>query len=225
MSKLITRSVPAHALPLLDRFLAVRRQTEALAGRFRRKTRPSSRCRTPARPSGTWRTPPGSSRPSCCSPHLAGYRPFDPAFDYLFNSYYEAVGPRHPRPQRGLITRPGVDEILAYRRHVTEAMAELIDAAPRRLRPTLVELGLHHEQQHQELILMDIKHVLSLNPLLPAYAPRARRRRRRGAPLGWLDFEGGLVEIGHDGDGLRLRQRGPAPSQPGSSPSRWRRGW
>ena len=96
-------------------------------------------------------------------PHHAGYRVFDPAYEYLFNSYYEAVGPRHPRPQRGMITRPGVEEILAYRRHVSGAMAELV-ASGRGDWATLVELGLHHEQQHQELILMDAKHMLSMNP-------------------------------------------------------------
>src|SRR6202790_1385853 len=105
-----------------------------------------------------------------------GYRVFDPAFAYLFNSYYEAVGPRHPRSERGLISRPTVAAVGAYRDHVTTGMARLIDqageAAWREAAPRL-ELGLHHEQQHQELILMDLKHVFSVNPLLPAYqAPR-----------------------------------------------------
>ena len=104
-------------------------------------------------------------------PGLPGYRPFHPAYAYLFNSYYEGVGARYPRPRRGVVSRPGVAEVAEYRRHVDEAM----DAAARdgRLTPEvldLVELGLHHEQQHQELLLMDIKHVLSCNPLQPAYA-------------------------------------------------------
>src|SRR5438067_88903 len=104
------------------------------------------------------------------------YRQFDPAFAYLFNSYYEAIGPRHPRPERGLLSRPTVDAIAAYRDHVTAGMLRLIDQADanalREMTP-LIELGLHHEQQHQELALMDIKHVFSVNPLLPAYqAPR-----------------------------------------------------
>jgi hypothetical protein len=101
--------------------------------------------------------------------HATGYRPFDPAFEYLFNSYYEAVGPRHPRPQRGMITRPGVEEVMAYRRHVTGVMLEFL--ADEHDAHGLIELGLHHEQQHQELILMDIKHALSMNPLRPAYRP------------------------------------------------------
>jgi ergothioneine biosynthesis protein EgtB len=138
-------------------------------------------------------------------PQLAGYRPFDPAYEYLFNSYYEAVGPRHPRPQRGMITRPGVDEIAAYRRHVTEAMAELIEGGNA---TGLIELGLNHEQQHQELILMDIKHALSLNPLHPAYAPE-RLPATTGASLRWLDCEGGLVGMGHAGEGFAFDNEGP----------------
>ena len=127
-------------------------------------------------------------------PHARGYRPFDARFHYLFNSYYEALGPRHPRPQRGLLTRPSLDEVHAYRAHVDAAMAALARATPSdatwaAVEP-LVELGLHHEQQHQELLLTDILHALSCNPLLPAYRPqRARRRcgwrpRRAGALAG-----------------------------------------
>jgi ergothioneine biosynthesis protein EgtB len=146
-------------------------------------------------------------------PQLPNYRPFDPAYEYLFNSYYEAVGPRHPRPQRGMITRPGVEDVLAYRRHITDAMSELIDSN-RSNSTELIELGLHHEQQHQELILMDIKHALSLNPLFPAYAPERAPTttgtpRAVGAPLGWIDFEGGLIETGHKGEGFAFDNEGP----------------
>jgi ergothioneine biosynthesis protein EgtB len=140
-------------------------------------------------------------------PQAADYRSFDPAFEYLFNSYYEAVGPRHPRPQRGLITRPGVEEVLAYRRHVTEAMLAFLGAEHRC--DELVDLGIHHEQQHQELILMDIKHALSMNPLRPAY----RAARPQTAPLAgamaWREFEGGLVETGHEGCGFAFDNEGP----------------
>ncbi|SKA37103.1 ergothioneine biosynthesis protein EgtB [Enhydrobacter aerosaccus] len=142
-------------------------------------------------------------------PHQAGYRPFHPAFSYLFNSYYEAVGPRHPRPQRGLITRPSVEEVLAYRQHVTAAMLELLQQ-PDSAWASLVELGLHHEQQHQELLLMDIKHLLSLNPLKPAYLAKApAASAAEAAPLGWIDFEGGMTEIGHDGSGFAFDNEGP----------------
>jgi ergothioneine biosynthesis protein EgtB len=191
--------VPAHALPLLDRFRRVRRQTEALAEPLspEDQTVQSMPDASPTKwhlAHTTW-----FFETFLLKPQLPTYRPFDPAYEYLFNSYYEAVGPRHPRPQRGMISRPGVDEILAYRRHVTEAMAELIDAN-RSNSTDLIELGLHHEQQHQELILMDIKHALSLNPLFPAYAAE-RAPEAAGAPLGWIDFEGGLIETGHAGPG------------------------
>ena len=141
------------------------------------------------------------------------YRAFDPAFAYLFNSYYEAVGPRHPRPERGLLSRPTVDAIGAYRDHVTAAVLRFADEAGdpawREAMP-LIELGLNHEQQHQELMLMDIKHVFSVNPLLPAYqAPRPYAVSSRGAAPGWVEFAGGLREIGHDGNGFAFDNEGP----------------
>ncbi|MGE3931077.1 MAG: ergothioneine biosynthesis protein EgtB [Hyphomonadaceae bacterium] len=145
-------------------------------------------------------------------PNLAAYAPLDPAFGYLFNSYYEAVGPRHPRPERGLITRPSIAEVSAYRAHVDAAMRRLIESADAEqwaaIAP-LLELGCHHEQQHQELILMDIKHVLSCNPLKPSYgAPVAPAGP--GAALRWISFPGGLRTIGHDGAGFAFDNEGPA---------------
>jgi ergothioneine biosynthesis protein EgtB len=207
VSKLITRSEPAHALPLLDRFRTVRRQTEALAEPLspEDQTVQSMPDASPTKwhlAHTTW-----FFETFLLKPHLTDYRPFDPAYEYLFNSYYEAVGPRHPRPQRGMITRPGVEEILAYRRHVTEAMAGLIESN-RSNSTELIELGLHHEQQHQELILMDIKHALSLSPLFPTYAPE-RAPTTMGTALGWIDFEGGLIEVGHTGQGFAFDNEGP----------------
>ena len=132
----------------------------------------------------------------------SAYRVFDPAFHYLFNSYYEAEGPRHPRPQRGLLSRPSCADVAAYRDHVDAGMARLIDGAAeetwREIAP-LIELGCHHEQQHQELILMDIKHVFSMNPLLPAYQPPRRRAAGVASSLDWVEFTGGLIQIGHAG--------------------------
>nr|WP_296383457.1 ergothioneine biosynthesis protein EgtB [Reyranella sp.] len=202
---MITRSVQTHALPLLDRFLAVRRQTEALAEplSLEDQTVQSMPDASPTKwhlAHTTW-----FFETFLLKPQLSDYRPFDPSYEYLFNSYYEAVGPRHPRPQRGIITRPGVDEVLAYRRHVTEAMVPLIAQSNA---TDLIELGLHHEQQHQELILMDIKHALSLNPLLSAYAPEPMPATT-GAPISWLDFEGGLVEMGHAGESFAFDNEGP----------------
>ena len=145
-------------------------------------------------------------------PELAGYQPFHPAFGYIFNSYYEAVGARHPRAERGLISRPGAAEVADYRRHVDQAMGELLGGTPAREVLDLVELGLHHEQQHQELLLMDIKHVLSCNPLRPAYrrpATAPRPRRRQVAKPGWIEHQGGPVEIGHDGTGFAFDNESP----------------
>ena len=140
------------------------------------------------------------------------YRVFDPAFAYLFNSYYEAAGPRHPRPQRGLLSRPTVDIVAAYRDHVTSAVARLIERSAETARAelmSLIELGMQHEQQHQELILMDIKHVFSVNPLLPAY--QAPMLQVQTSPLSpdWIEFDGGLREIGYGGTGFAFDNETP----------------
>ncbi|MDQ0590121.1 ergothioneine biosynthesis protein EgtB [Variovorax paradoxus] len=139
-------------------------------------------------------------------PHAAGYRPFDERFHYLFNSYYEALGPRHPRPQRGLLTRPSVDEVQAYRSHVDEAVLALLDNSAGEIDWAAIEpivtLGLHHEQQHQELLLTDILHAFSCNPLLPAYKPAPGPALRLAAvppAMRWLAQPGGMVQVGHEG--------------------------
>jgi ergothioneine biosynthesis protein EgtB len=141
-----------------------------------------------------------------------GYRVFDPAFAYLFNSYYEAAGPRHPRPQRGLLSRPAVDVVAAYRDHVGAAMTRFVEEAAAEIWQTaapLLELGVHHEQQHQELILMDIKHVFSVNPLLPAYQAPRPQARGPATPLAWIEFPGGLVEVGHSGSAFAFDNETP----------------
>lgn len=129
------------------------------------------------------------------------FKPFLPAFRVLFNSYYNAIGDKHPRPQRGLLTRPGLDVVLAYRADVDRRMLALLAQGQHAELQALVELGLHHEQQHQELLLTDIKHLFSLNPLAPAYH-EADPRTESGGPLQWLDFAGGMTDIGHAGTGF-----------------------
>ena len=137
--------------------------------------------------------------------HQPGYAPFHPQFAYLFNSYYNGAGQFHPRFQRGTITRPTVAEVYAYRRHVTDAMQALIERADggllERLSP-LVTLGLNHEQQHQELLVTDIKHILWSNPIEVVYTPRHEALSGKAAPIRWLTFRGGVVEIGATGDGF-----------------------
>jgi ergothioneine biosynthesis protein EgtB len=148
-------------------------------------------------------------------PSLAGYDAFDPSYAYLFNSYYEAAGPRHSRVNRGQLSRPGIVDIASYRTHVDAAMGDLLDADPStvdKLAP-LVQLGLHHEQQHQELLLMDIKHVLSVNPLRPAYCAGAPGLHpvadAAPAPLAWHPAPGGVVGIGSAADGFSYDNERP----------------
>ncbi|HTX62855.1 MAG TPA: ergothioneine biosynthesis protein EgtB [Acidimicrobiales bacterium] len=146
---------------------------------------------------------------------LPGYRQHHPAYAFIFNSYYEAIGARHPRPERGVLSRPGVEEVAAYRRHVDQAMHELLARPLAAETLDLVELGIHHEQQHQELLLMDIKHVLSKNPLRPAYDPspwRGTGPHRDGPEVRkaeWIEHPGGLVEIGHKGPGFSFDNESP----------------
>ncbi|ARP82468.1 hypothetical protein CAL12_17685 [Bordetella genomosp. 8] len=149
-------------------------------------------------------------------PHLADYDVFHPRYGFLFNSYYNAIGERHPRPQRGLLTRPPLQDILAYRTHVDAGMARLIPRISHDAEiAALVELGLHHEQQHQELILTDVKHLLSCNALRPAYTETVAPRTT-GAPLvavtpqTWLDHPGGIVSLGHEGAGFCFDNETPA---------------
>jgi ergothioneine biosynthesis protein EgtB len=146
-------------------------------------------------------------------PFLAGYTVFDPAYRSLFNSYYEQVGQFHPRPQRGFLSRPPVETIQRYRAHVDVAMQALLMEAAAADRPVIEQrlaIGLNHEQQHQELLLTDIKQHFSVNPLRPAYRPGLPAPRPTLAPpLGWIPHEGGLVEIGHAGAGFAYDNESP----------------
>ncbi|MGB0922600.1 MAG: ergothioneine biosynthesis protein EgtB [Alphaproteobacteria bacterium] len=140
-------------------------------------------------------------------PNQTGYQPFDPAYEFLFNSYYNAVGAQFSRPDRGLLSRPSLQDILAYRAHVDQAMQQ-VEADP-----TLITLGLNHEQQHQELIVTDIKHALSINPLHPEIYPAGDEGGPASAPAHDLAFEavdGGIHTIGHQGPGFHFDNEGPA---------------
>lgn len=141
-------------------------------------------------------------------PGVPGYRRFDERFDFLFNSYYESVGPRHARDRRGMLTRPSLAEVIDWRAHVDAALARAwdgLDAAAL----TLIELGINHEQQHQELLLTDLLHLFAQNPVEPA----AYAGTPRAAPVpdrGWSEHAGGIVRVGHEGRGFAFDCEGPA---------------
>jgi ergothioneine biosynthesis protein EgtB len=143
--------------------------------------------------------------------HEPRYQVFDPRYAFLFNSYYETLGERHARPKRGLLTRPTLDEIERYRAHVDQALDQLLQAGPALPVLTLVELGCHHEQQHQELLLTDILHLFSENPLHPVYAPLRRGPRpvAVAVPLTYTRYDAGVVEIGHSGSEFAFDSEGP----------------
>jgi len=144
-------------------------------------------------------------------PFASSYRPFDERFAYLFNSYYVAAGPRHARPQRGLITRPGVAETTAYRVHVDAAVAELIETTQNRdsVIP-IVEIGLHHEQQHQELMLTDLLHAFAQNATHPAYDPHWQWPQGERSTTGEDTLVAGIHMVGHDGAGFSFDNERPA---------------
>ncbi|MES2354744.1 MAG: ergothioneine biosynthesis protein EgtB [Pseudomonadota bacterium] len=142
------------------------------------------------------------------SPYLPRYRAFNKHYGYIFNSYYEAMGPRHPRPARGMLSRPGLAEIAAYRAQVDNAMMELLEKPSAPL-ADLVELGLQHDQQHQELMLTDIKHAFSVNPLRPNYLPAKMRSIGVAPPVRWLEMKGGIYEIGHSETGFAFDNEHP----------------
>jgi hypothetical protein len=145
------------------------------------------------------------------SPHLKDYKPFDERFTFLFNSYYETLGAQQPRPRRGMITQPALDEVYVYRAHVDQAVASLLGLRPTREVTELIELDCHHERRHQELLLTDILHLLAQNPIRPAYRDPAPVSVETAVlpALSFTDFEVGIGEIGHDGVGLAFNSEGP----------------
>jgi ergothioneine biosynthesis protein EgtB len=146
------------------------------------------------------------------TPHAPGYQAFHPGFEYLFNSYYESVGSFHPRPRRGLLSRPTVEEVYRYRAHVDEAVLTLIHSVAEQHWDDVVfrvTLGLNHEQQHQELLLMDIKHNFAANPLRPVYRSRSSAPAASPSPMQWIEREGGIARIGHQGSAFAFDNESP----------------
>jgi len=190
--------------PLAARYRAVRAETEHLAAPLS----PEDQCvqSMPDASPAKWHRAHTTWFFECfiLTKHLPRYKPYNPEYNYLFNSYYETVGERHARDRRGLLTRPSAGDVNAYRRHVDRAMCNLLDDGGETSEAvrSLVELGLQHEQQHQELLLTDILHVFAQNPLLPAYAPFRSCGVEGAPPAEFIAFDGGLAEIGHDGAGF-----------------------
>lgn len=194
--------------PLITRFLDIRQATEALIAPLSPED-----CQVQSMPDVSptkWHLAHTSwfFETFLLQQHLPGYQSFDPAFAVLFNSYYVGVGERHPRAERGLLSRPSLAEVLAYRRHIDAAMLDLLDHVPEGDWAALVELGCQHEQQHQELILMDIQHVLSRNPLQPAYHQHAAPSEPK-VESEWVEIPGGLHEIGAADAGFAFDNESP----------------
>ena len=201
---------PSRDAPLAQRFLATRGTTRALAAPLSAEDC-AIQSMTDASPvkwhlaHTTW-----FFETFIVAPAMPGRAPFHPAFKVLFNSYYNAVGDKHPRPQRGMLSRPSLAEVLAYRESVEADLLSLLrrDAlGPEAL--ALVELGIQHEQQHQELILTDLKHLLSCNPLRPAYQKNWPLTPVHAREERWLAFEGGARQIGHAGGGFSFDNETP----------------
>ena len=198
--------------PLAARFAQVRQQTMALAAPLSDED-----CQAQSMPDAspvkwhlahtTW-----FFETFILEPFEAGFAPFHSAFRVLYNSYYNGVGAQYSRPQRGLITRPSRAEMVAYRENVDARMLALLARGRTPELTALVELGLQHEQQHQELIVTDVMHLLSLNPLFPAYQPEAMVPALSG-PFLWRDFAGGVVAVGHDGEQFHFDNERPRHRQ------------
>jgi ergothioneine biosynthesis protein EgtB len=207
---------PTHARSLADRFTRVRRFTEALA----RPLSPED-CTLQSMPDASptkWHLAHSTWFFETLVLGPAGEAPFDPRFGYLFNSYYEGIGPRHARDRRGMLSRPSLAEVLAYRADVDRRVRGLLQRMAEGAHPALVpmvELGLHHEQQHQELILTDIKHALAESPLRPAYrgtghaGGAATGGRESCTEVAFIGHDEGVYAIGHDGAGFAFDNETP----------------
>jgi ergothioneine biosynthesis protein EgtB len=196
-------AIPGNPASLLQQFCTVRQQTEFLCQPLTPEDMMVQSCpeASPAKwhlAHTTW-----FFETFILSEFLSGYRPFHPDFLWLFNSYYNAVSAQPQKKLRGSFSRPGLAEILDYRHHVEAAMERLIESGVTEEIERRVVLGLHHEQQHQELLAYDIKNAFWSNPLHPAYKSGSLSGANvSAAPLTWVGHEGGLVEIGHAGDGF-----------------------
>jgi len=212
-AKVFSPDIPGLGASLIERYVEVRRSTEAICARLAAddqmvQSAPETSPVKWHQAHTTW-----FFETFILTPHLADYRPADPAYRSLFNSYYKQTGAHPSRAIRNTFSRPALPEVQQYRRHVDQEMARLLalEVGQTFSVVSFVELGLNHEQQHQELILADIKHAFWTNPVQPAYwnRPIAEPARAELPQRRWLDFEGGLLEIGHTGEGFTFDNEGP----------------
>jgi ergothioneine biosynthesis protein EgtB len=195
--------LPAHHHHLAQRYAAVRAQTDALAAPLSAED-----CALQSMPDASpvkWHL---GHTSWFFETFVLGGKPWRDEFRILFNSYYVGIGERHPRPERGLLSRPSLEEVRAYRASVDERMQALFSGGLWRERAALIELGLNHEQQHQELVLTDVKHLFSRNPLLPPYK-ETRLSCANSTSMGWRAFPAGVREIGHDAGGFAFDNEQP----------------
>lgn len=213
MTYLDERNEPSSASELLDLFYTTRTQTEKLTAPLNDEDMGLQSMEDASPPKWHLAHTTWFFEEFILKPSLPGYQPKDDRFAVLFNSYYIQAGPRHTRSRRGLLSRPTVTEVLSYRAHVEEALRDGLSRDGFSLEPdeldALITLGCHHEMQHQELLVTDLLHALSFNPLLPAYIPSQPGAVSPARDQGWTFHDGGLVEIGHDGEGFAYDCEGP----------------
>ena len=206
--RLRARATPVPASDLAVRYAAVRRQTEALAAPLSAED-----CALQSMPDASpvkWHLAHATwFFETFILADRADYRPFDPAFRVLFNSYYVGVGERHPRPERGMLSRPDLASVRTYRAHVDAAMRSLLTSRCDPATAARIELGLNHEQQHQELICTDVKHLLSRNPTAPVYRAGWPLVPVRPSRIAWIAYAGGLDHFGHAGPDFAFDNESP----------------
>ncbi|MEX1828907.1 ergothioneine biosynthesis protein EgtB [Luteibacter sp. CQ10] len=200
--------IPPTGADLASRFLSVRRRTAALVANLRPEDTVVQSM--PDASPTKWHL----AHTTWFFEHFVlgrdpAYVTSNPEWHYLFNSYYQSVGPMHARPRRGMLTRPSLDEVVDYRRRVEDAVAERIARGDDAELPMLVELGVQHEQQHQELLLTDIKHAFAQNPLEPAYADAPRSLSVVAPSLRFVPFDEAVVQVGYEGEGFHFDNEGP----------------
>src|SRR5436189_980803 len=205
-----TRAKASRRSAMLDAYTAVRRATEALAAPLTGEDQ-TVQSMADASPTKWHRAHTTWFFETFVLAHVPGYHPYDCDYRYLFNSYYEAVGERHARDRRGLLTRPSAEDIGAYRRHIDQSMCDMLAASnlDDGLR-AMAELGLQHEQQHQELLLTDILHAFAQNPILPAYDPAWKFPALTRTGDEWVTLNEGIHSVGHADDSFHFDNEKPA---------------